>query len=84
MPRTIDLEPVYTEKVSPRGFVRLYKSEPDDIESVRIIAPRIGARRDFGHIEVTHKTPTYVFKAASKGGKKSWHLASSSGRKYKK
>lgn len=62
MPRTIETEPVYTERVTPGRFSKVYKDEAGEFESIRIIAPRVGKLRDFGSIEVTRTHPIFKVK----------------------
>jgi hypothetical protein len=66
MPRTIEMEPVYTERVTPGRYLKVYKDDSGDIESVRIIAPRVGKRGDLGAIEIKYTHPTYVHKISGK------------------
>jgi hypothetical protein len=56
--RVVELEPVYTEVVSPERFIELYKGERDNIESVKIVSGRLGSN-DFGGFEVHRKRPVY-------------------------
>ncbi len=45
----IELEPIYTEKLSPLEYVRLYREYKYEIESAEIVPPQLG-REGFGHI----------------------------------
>ncbi|MGI8897073.1 MAG: hypothetical protein ACR2IB_01645 [Pyrinomonadaceae bacterium] len=57
--RTIDLDPVYSEVVTPEGFIHLYENERDEIESVRVIPGRLGSKY-FGGFLVSRKRPVYM------------------------
>ena len=59
MARTIEMEPVYTERVTPRRYLKVYNEDPEEIDSVRIVPPRIGTLRDFGSFQIKRKTPTF-------------------------
>jgi hypothetical protein len=57
--RTIDLDPVYSEVVTPEGFIHLYENERDMIESVRVIPGQLGSGY-FGGFLVLRKRPVYA------------------------
>ena len=56
---TIDLEPTYTEVVTPSEYVRIFKEDRDRIESARVVPPRLGDD-NFGVIVIKRKTPLYA------------------------
>ena len=64
MPRTIEMEPIYKERVSARRFFKVFSSRDaaGELKSVRIIAPRVGKRGDFGSIEIEHIKPIFKMK----------------------
>lgn len=57
--KTINLSPVHGEVVSARRYLDLYKSNPEEIESVEIIPAVLGSGT-FGSIYVKYKHPTYL------------------------
>lgn len=59
MPKTIEMEPSYSQRVTPRRYLELYSEDPQDIESVRVVAPRIGSPGSYGLIEIKRKTPIF-------------------------
>lgn len=59
MPRTIEMEPSYSERVTPRRFLDLYSEDPGDIESIRVLPPRIGLPGSYGLIEIKRKTQIF-------------------------
>ena len=63
--KTIDLEPIEKEVVSPRRFVDLYKEEADSIESVTIIPARLGSK-GFGTLLVKWRKPVYGLPSAKR------------------
>jgi len=69
MAKTIDLEPIEREEVSPRRFVDLYTEEADNIESVRIVPPRLGSK-GLGTLVVKWKQPLYASRLAKSRSKK--------------
>lgn len=77
--KTIKLEPIYSEVVSPRRFLDIYQEEQDNIESVRVLPARVGSR-DFGSILVRRKSPVYA-SAINRYLKKKKTGKSKSGRK---
>jgi hypothetical protein len=80
MPRTIEMEPSYSEKVTPRRYLELYAEDPQDIESVRVLPPRIGSRGSYGLIEIKRKTPIFqLIGTGKKIGKPKRHYLSRSG-----
>lgn len=48
------------ERLTPSEFLTLSPGQKADIKQTRIVAPVLGQKGDFGHIEVTYKTPRYV------------------------
>jgi hypothetical protein len=62
--KSIDLEPVYTERVSPKEFGDYVSRNSYNIESVRIVPPTLGSN-GFGEIVVRRKSP--VFRTRSDG-----------------
>ena len=48
------------ERLTPAEFLTLSPGQKADIKQTRIVAPVLGQKGDFGHIEVTYKTPRYV------------------------
>ncbi|HEY4424199.1 MAG TPA: hypothetical protein VGN10_08330 [Pyrinomonadaceae bacterium] len=59
MPKTIEMEPSYSQRVTPRRYLELYSEDPQDIESVRVLPPRIGLPGSYGLIEIKRKTPIF-------------------------
>jgi hypothetical protein len=57
--RTIEMEPVYTERVTPRRYLRIFETEPQEIDSVQVVPPRVGVLGDFGGIEIKRKSPIF-------------------------
>lgn len=56
--KSISLEPVEAEAVTPTQFLQLIKEKPDRIESSRFIAPRLEDDH-FGYFEIEYKAPVY-------------------------
>jgi hypothetical protein len=56
--KSIDLEPVYTETVSPKEFGDYVTRNTYNIESVRIMPPTLGSN-GFGEIMVKRKSPVF-------------------------
>ena len=54
--KSIDLEPVYTETVSPKEFGDYVSRNAYNIDSVRIVPPILGSN-GFGEIVVRRKSP---------------------------
>lgn len=59
MPKTIEMEPSYSQRVTPGRYLELYSEDPQDIESVRVVPPRIGLPGSYGLIEIKRKTPIF-------------------------
>jgi hypothetical protein len=57
--RTVNLEPNYVEVVTPERLIRMYESERDNIESVRVLPGKLGDR-DFGGFVVRRRRPIYT------------------------
>jgi hypothetical protein len=58
MPKTIDLQPVWVERTSPGRFLEVYQKDPENIDAIRIVAPRLGSK-SFGSIMIKYKSPVY-------------------------
>lgn len=56
--KSIDLEPAYTETLSPKEFREYVSRNSYNIESVRIVPPTLG-RNGFGEIVVQRKSPVF-------------------------
>ncbi len=59
MRQTIDLALQEKKELSPAEYLALSDAERRDIESSRLVPPRLGSG-SFGTIEVTYKTARYV------------------------
>lgn len=57
----LQLDPVYTEVLTPERFMELYKQGLLDIKSVTVIPPTLGGF-GFGKIVIRRKTPVYTAK----------------------
>jgi hypothetical protein len=57
----VQLDPVYTETLTPERFLELYKKGLLDIKSVYVVPPKLGSF-GFGKIVVRRKTPIYTSK----------------------
>ena len=57
----IQLDPVYTETLTPEQFLELYVKGLVDVKRVKVIPPRLG-RGGFGKIIIRRKTPVYTAK----------------------
>lgn len=60
--KELELDPVYSEALTPERFLDALQKREEDIESVRISPAKLG-RRGFGHIVVRWKTPVYKHRA---------------------
>jgi hypothetical protein len=56
--KSIDLNPVYTETVSPEEFREYVSRNSYNIESVRIVPPALGSS-GFGGVAVQRKSPAF-------------------------
>jgi len=56
--KSIDLEPAYTETVSPKEFREYVCRNSYNIDSVRIVPPTLGSY-GFGEIVVQRKSPLF-------------------------
>jgi hypothetical protein len=54
----MDLDPVYTEALTPREFMGVYADQSHDIKSVRVVPPALG-ERGFGRIVVERRSPVF-------------------------
>lgn len=50
---------ISSEKVSAREFLSLKSRRPDDIKTVKFVAPRLGTK-GFGAFDVEYRTPKLV------------------------
>ncbi len=57
----IQLDPVYTETLTPKQFLELYKKGVADFRSVHVIPPKLGSK-GFGSILIWRKSPVYMAK----------------------
>lgn len=57
----LQLDPIYTETLTPERFIELYEQGLQDIKSVRVIPPKLGSF-GFGKIVIRRKTPVYTAK----------------------
>jgi len=57
--KELELDPVYSETMSPQRFLESFQKRENDIDSVRVFPARLG-RRGFGRIIVRWKTPVYT------------------------
>lgn len=55
---TVDLMPVFSEKLSAEAFRRLIIESPSMVKSSRIIPPTLGGK-GFGSFEVVYSRPIY-------------------------
>ena len=55
----INLDPVYTELLSPERFVQMYHHDRDNIQSARAVPAPLGSRV-LGYILVHRKRPLYA------------------------
>ncbi len=55
----IQLDPVYTEILTPERFLKLYEQGLVNVKSVRVMPPKLG-RQGFGGIVIQRKTPVYT------------------------
>jgi hypothetical protein len=56
---TIDFSPEYVEEVDADEFIRIYNTELDNIQWVRVVPARLG--HGFGKILVRRKNPLYKY-----------------------
>ncbi len=54
----MELDPVYTEALTPREFMGVYARQSHDIQSVRVVPPVLG-ERGFGRIVVERRSPVF-------------------------
>lgn len=54
----MDLDPVYSEALTPREFLGVYAHQSHDIKSVRVVPPALG-ERGFGRIVVERRSPVF-------------------------
>jgi hypothetical protein len=55
----IQLDSVYTETLTPEGFLELYAKGLADVRAMRVLPPRLGGK-GFGRILIWRKTPIYT------------------------
>ncbi|MGE0884508.1 MAG: hypothetical protein AB7P14_13260 [Blastocatellales bacterium] len=55
---TIELDPTYTEEVTPDEFIRMFIDEQDKIDFAQIVPPQLG-KKGFGNILVVRKFAVY-------------------------
>jgi len=55
----IQLDPVYTETLTPKRFLELYAKGFADVRTIKVIPPRLGSE-GFGKILIWRKTPIYT------------------------
>ena len=58
MKMPFELLPTYSGTYSPAEYIRLVRSNPRNIRSVRIQPPRLG-EPGFGSLLVEHRTPVF-------------------------
>lgn len=63
----ISLTPIRTQVVSIDEFLRLYEEKGAEIQSTRILPPRLGSS-DFGRIIIEWKNPVYVAASSIRDG----------------
>jgi hypothetical protein len=59
MMSAIELDPLYTEEVTPAEYIRIFQKERDKIDSAHIVPARIG-QEGFGRIVIIKKTPVFA------------------------
>lgn len=64
--KIVELNPVYTETLTPREFLSIYERERHDFKAVRVVPPVLG-KPGFGHIVVERRLP--VHRASRKGAR---------------
>lgn len=57
--KELELDPIYSETMSPERFLEIFEKRENDVDSVRVLPARLG-RRGFGRIIVRWKTPVYT------------------------
>lgn len=59
MVSTVELDPFYTEEVTPDEYLRIFHDERDKIDSAQIVPPQLG-QSGFGRILIIKKTPVFA------------------------
>ena len=58
-PQDINLDPYYTELLTPERFLQMYEHDRDNIRSARPVLAPLGSR-ELGYILVKRKRPRYA------------------------
>ena len=64
----VELAPVYSEEVTPEEYMRIYKHERDNVESVRPVSAALGSG-SFGRLRVVYKRPVFRHRMSALAGR---------------